>query len=199
MITAEAILHFWFGDLDEHGDVIEDRTDLWWRKHPQTDETIKDRFEGHLFRAGRGDLDTWVMSPSGRLALIITFDQFPRNIFRGSSEAFDYDSRALELCLDGIARGLDQQLPLIQRVFFYLPLEHSEDRDLQQRSVGLFTELHKETPEHLESTFRYYLTFAERHKAIIDRFGRFPHRNAVLGRTSTGEELEFLKQPGSSF
>ena len=133
------------------------------------------------------------------MALILCCDQFPRNIFRGTPGAFAYDARALQLSLSGIERGWDRQLRCVERAFFYLPLEHSEDRGHQERSVELFGELLREAPEAQKSGFESFLDYARRHREIIAQFGRFPHRNRILGRVSTPEERAFLKQPGSSF
>ena len=122
------------------------------------------------------------------LAAVIGCDQFPRNMFRGTPRAFATDAKALALAEDAIALGFDARVPVVRRQFFYLPFEHAEDRQAQARSVALFAPLGEES-----------LRWAQAHKAIIDRFGRFPHRNAILGRASTPEETEFLGQPGSSF
>jgi uncharacterized protein (DUF924 family) len=187
------ILEFWFGEIGADGNVVEDRSALWWKKNPEADALIRRRFEELVQQAGRGELD-WAGTPRGCLALIIALDQLPRNIYRDTARAFAFDGKALELALGGLASGADCELPPIQRVFFYMPLEHAESRELQRRSVELFTELAGTSP-----AFEVYLDFARQHQAIIERFGRFPHRNAILGRQSTREELAFLEQPGSSF
>jgi uncharacterized protein (DUF924 family) len=133
------------------------------------------------------------------LALIVLVDQMSRNIFRDQLEAFTYDYLAQEWCLEGLDLGADEELQPLERVFFYLPLEHSESRVDQARSVALFSELAKQAPATQLGSFDYYLDFAKQHQAIVERFGRFPHRNEVLGRAFTSEEIEFLKGPGSSF
>ena len=133
------------------------------------------------------------------MALILLLDQMPRVIHRGTPGAFAQDDKARRFADKGLASGADRLLRPIERVFFYLPFEHSEDAADQERSVELFQELAAEVPEEWKKSFDFYLDFAVRHEAIIDRFGRFPHRNAILGRESTPEEIEFLKEPGSGF
>ncbi|HKL51978.1 MAG TPA: DUF924 family protein, partial [Wenzhouxiangellaceae bacterium] len=133
------------------------------------------------------------------LALILLLDQFPRNIYRDTSAMFRFDDQARALCVEGVETGIDARLRPIQRVFFYLPLEHAESIDDQAWCVDLMRGLVHEVPEDQKQVFEGFVDFAEAHRRIIDRFARFPHRNAILGRESTEEEVEFLKQPGSSF
>ena len=192
-ISYQDVLNFWFGDIGPDGKVTDDRS-WWWQKNADLDEKIRARYEPLIQGIDRGDLLEWEETPASRLALIIALDQFPRNSYRDTPQAFAYDPLARRLTLGGLQRGYDQQLPLVQRVFFYMPLEHAEDRALQKQSVALFQTLAEE-----DSAFAHYLDFAERHKVIIDQFGRFPHRNEILGRESTPEEAEFLTQPNSSF
>ena len=199
MTTPQDILDFWFGPLDEYGNAIEDHSSLWWLKDPEADALIKQRFEPVVTAAARGALNKWVDTPAGRTALIVTLDQFPRNIYRETPQAFAYDAKARSLTLDGIDRGDDEQAPFIHRVFFYLPLEHAEDRALQALSVACYARLLEAAPPPLEEQAANYLDYARRHQAIVDRFGHFPHRNAILNRESTAEETVFLTQPGSSF
>jgi uncharacterized protein (DUF924 family) len=198
-MTPAELLEFWFGQVAADGTVPAERMTMWWKKDPAIDETIRARFEPVVARAAAGELDDWANTAAGRLALIISLDQFPRNIYRGEPRAFAFDARAQALCLEGLERGHDRELLPIQRTFHYLPLEHAEDRTLQQRCVELFEALQREASPALAETFASYLDFAVQHARIIERFGRFPHRNAVLGRASTDEELAFLQQPGSSF
>jgi len=199
MTTPQDILDFWFGELDENGMTVEDKSPLWWGQSAETDAGIKARFGRIAGAAAAGELDHWAMLPAGRLALIVALDQFPRNIHRGKPGAFATDVKARELTLDGIAAGHDRQAPFIQRVFFYIPLEHAEDQALQAQSVSLYTQLMETAPPALREQAANYRDYAVRHQVIIDRFGRFPHRNKILGRESTAEEVEFLTQPGSSF
>ncbi len=199
MNDIDAILNFWFGDSDDDAVVAKQQQQLWWSKNTETDTAIRRRFEPEVIAAGAGELDHWRSSTSGWLALIILCDQFPRNMYRDSAQAFSFDPKARALCLEGLAQGMDQPLRPIQRVFCYLPLEHSEDLEHQQQSVTLFTQLAAHAADGERETFDGFLDFALRHHAIIERFGRFPHRNAILGRESSAEEIAFLKEPGSSF
>lgn len=199
MHTPQEIIDFWFGEIGDDGHVTSDRSWLWWKKDPQTDATIRERYEALVQAVAAGEYASWLDTAPGRLARIIVLDQFSRNIYRDTPQAFAYDAMALQMSLDGIQNGHDRQLPLVQRVFFYLPLEHAEDRAMQAESVRLFTLLRDEAPPHLQETYTNYLEYAERHKVIVDRFGHFPHRNAILGRESTAEEVAFLQEPGSSF
>jgi uncharacterized protein (DUF924 family) len=200
METPETVRNYWFGSaLNDAAAVAAQRAQLWWSKNPRVDDEIRQRFESYVIKAGARELDHWGSNPQDRLALILLTDQFPRSIYRDSRKAFAFDSQALSLSRDGIDAGFDRTLHPLQRVFFYLPLEHSESPADQDRSVSLFGQLVEQAgPDH-KPTFQEYLDFALRHRNIIDRFGRFPHRNEVLGRASTEEELSFLQQPGGSF
>lgn len=193
------ILHFWFGDDSDDGAVAGKQQALWWNKNPHTDALIRTRFEPSVLAAEAGELDTWRATPQGLLALILLTDQFPRNIWRDTPDAFRCDPLARKLCLEALDTGADQQLRPIQRVFVYLPLEHSENLAHQQRCVELNTALVQQVPPAWHKSFESFADFAEKHRVIIERFGRFPHRNTILGRPSTNEELQFLQQPGSSF
>jgi uncharacterized protein (DUF924 family) len=183
---ALAVLAFWF-DPAHHDD--------WYASHPAFDALIRERFTTQVDLAAAGKLADWTDTPSGWLALLIVLDQFPRNLYRDDPRAWAQDLRAQQLALSGIDEGFDRQLPPLQRVFAYMPLEHAEDIELQRRSVALFEALCNEAPD------RYgdFLKYARRHEAVIERFGRFPHRNAVLGRVSTSEELTYLEEPGAGF
>ncbi len=199
METPQTVLEYWFGTNSDDAVVAREQASLWWSHDPQVDAEIRARFQPLVEQAAAGALDGWAGSPEGRLALILVTDQFPRNIFRGAPQAFAYDEIALRLSLDGLAGGEDRQLRPIHRVFLYLPLEHSEDLEHQVRCVALFRQLASDVPETHTKVFEGFLDYAEQHHAIIERFGRFPHRNAILGRESTPAEIEFLQQPGSSF
>lgn len=195
---AEDVLHYWFGDQTASDGVDDIRQKIWFVKNPAVDREIRERFGDLLDPARDGKLG-WQDTSSGRLALILLLDQFSRNIFRGSAAAFAYDPAALQLCLEGLDLGADQSCGLFERVFCYLPLEHAESLECQERSIELFGALQAEAPAALQKTFASYLDYAVRHRDIIARFGRFPHRNDILGRASTPEEVAFLKLPGSSF
>ena len=197
--SPETVIDFWFGEAGADSVVAKRQTSLWFKKQASTDALIKERFEATLLSAANGELDHWCDSAQGRLALIIVLDQFPRNIYRDNPQSFAFDSLARQQCEAGIERHEDAILPAIQRVFFYLPLEHAEDRALQARSVALFRELAADVGEQDKPIFSGFADYAQRHRVIVDQFGRFPHRNAILGRESTAQELEFLTLPGSSF
>jgi len=174
------IISFWFTEISPA---------QWWSARPEFDELIARRF-GELHRAAcRAELSGWRVKPEGRLAEVIVLDQFSRNIHRNSPQAFACDPMALALAQEAVAAGADQALTQAQRIFLYLPFVHSESRLIQVDAERLVrANGHKES---YDSTLR--------HKEIVDRFGRYPHRNAVLGRESTEEEIAFLRQPGSSF
>lgn len=202
MTNIDEILEFWFGkgvhELDDPT-IAGRQSGLWWGKSEATDNEIRHRFEPQVQAAGAGKLDEWKASPEGWLALILLLDQFPRNIYRDTSAMFRFDDQARALCVEGVETGIDARLRPIQRVFFYLPLEHAESIDDQAWCVDLMRGLVHEVEEDRKPLFEDFVSYAEAHKRIIDRFGRFPHRNEILGRDSSDEEIEFLSQPGSSF
>lgn len=189
--AAQDVLAFWFGPEDVERAV-------WFARDPAFDAEIARRFGALVSAALDGGLDAWPDSAEGRLARVIVLDQFTRNIHRGTPRAFAGDAQALALARALVADGQDRALPPLRRVFAYLPFEHAEDRALQDESVRRFAALAAEGGVHAASTART-LDYAERHRAVVARFGRFPHRNAILGRPGTDEELAFLQQPGSSF
>ncbi len=195
----DELFGFWFGSSNDDAEVGESQSSLWWASNAETDDLLGARFGQAAAAAAAGTLDHWSGSPRGRLALILLLDQLPRVIHRGTPGAFAQDAKARRVAGKGLASGADHLLRPIERVFFFLPFEHSEDAADQQRSVELFRGLAAEVPETWKKLFDTYVDFAVRHREIVDRFGRFPHRNAILGRESTPEETEFLKQPGSAF
>jgi uncharacterized protein (DUF924 family) len=176
----EEVLTFWFNEIEPT---------QWWIHDPAFDALVERRFSGLLQQAAAGELFDWRASPRGRLAEIVVLDQFSRNIHRGTPSAFSQDAAALVLSQEAVAAGALSELGPDERCFLLMPFMHSESRLIHARAEGLFKQF---TPE------RNY-DFELRHKAIVDRFGRYPHRNAILGRSSTPEEIEFLTQPGSSF
>jgi len=198
-MNIESILDFWFGTHPDDAVVAKEQAKLWWSKNGEADDEMRRRFEDAVRSATTGELNEWLATARGRLALIILTDQFPRNIYRHTARAFLYDSKALAWCLDGLDGRIDRELRPIEKVFFYLPLEHAESREHQAKSVECFTELVASVPMEQRSTFEEYLDFAIRHHNIIERLGRFPHRNSILGRESTPEELAFLSEPESGF
>lgn len=199
MLQIDDVLDFWFGPGGKSDAAARERLELWFGGSEETDRLIRERFAADLERAAAGGYDTWVEGPRGALALIILLDQFPRNIHRGSPRAYACDERSLALCLSGMARRFPRCLSVVERAFFFLPLEHAEDLRMQNRSVRAFEELLNEAPPASKKLCAGFLDYAVRHREIIERFGRFPHRNAVLGRPSTPEEEAFLREPGSSF
>jgi uncharacterized protein (DUF924 family) len=191
MSQAKAILEFWFGHPEEPS-YGKPRT-FWFSKTPDFDRELASRFLEDYQKAAAGFLDDWVDWPETCLALILLLDQFPRNMFRGTPQAFATDWEALSAAQQAVARGYDREFLPVQRWFIYLPFEHSESLEDQRRCVKLFQQISHD-PESASA-----IEYAFKHMEIIDRFGRFPHRNNILGRTSTPEEIEFLKQPGSLF
>jgi len=197
--TPASVIAFWFGDEADDRKVAEQKSSMWWAKNDAVDKQIAARFEASVLAAASGGLDAWAATPEGRLALVLLTDQFPRNIYRGQAQSFAFDDLALRWTLEGIAQGVDKTLRLIQRVFFYLPLEHAEFLSQQDHAVRLFNALLQEVPDTHKDVFAGFRNFAILHRNIIARFGRFPHRNAILGRLPTDAEITFLKTPGSSF
>jgi len=196
----ENVLEFWFGVCGPDGAIDPSRRKMWFRDGAKHDAAIRQRFGALHARAARGDLHSdWSVTAHGHLALIILLDQFSRHIHRGMPQAFAQDPAAQQLALSGIEDGVDPQLAPVRRSFFYLPLVHAEDRALQARAVQCYERLAAGVAEAWHKDYESFLDSARRHRDVIERFGRFPHRNAVLGRPSTPEELAFLEQPGSSF
>lgn len=183
---AQDVLTFWFDDTQKPRKV-------WFTKNEAFDAEVRSRFLTVHAQALSGQFDAWIDAPASCLALTIVLDQFPRNMFRGQPESFASDAKALSVAQTAVAQKFDQQLPSVQRFFFYLPFEHSENLDDQNQAVSLFEQFKDDSQ--LNDTYDYAL----RHRSVIERFGRFPHRNQILGRPSTPQEVEFLKQPGSSF
>ena len=188
---AQAVFDFWFADTD-----VQRRE--WFQKDDAFDREIERRFGHEIAQALEGGLRHWdAEGPQAALARILLLDQFCRNVYRGTPLAFAGDHLALQAALDMIEAGRDQLLPPLQRAFVYLPLEHAEDMAMQEQAVALFTRL-AETDAGNQG-LAGMLDYARRHREVIRRFGRFPHRNAILGRPSTPDELAFLQQPGSGF
>ncbi len=178
--ATDDVLHFWFSELDPA---------QWWQADDALDQLIRDRFLSCWKRAAEGQLDHWQEEAPSCLALIIVLDQFSRNLHRGTPKAFSQDGKALKIAETALEKGFDQQVEPQKRMFFYMPFEHAEDMAMQEKSVALFERL----------GLKEQTDYAIRHRDIIARFGRFPHRNAILGRESSREETEFLTKPGSSF
>jgi uncharacterized protein (DUF924 family) len=199
-MTGEAeIREFWFGNEPTDAGVASARSALWWEKNVDVDAQMRERFQALVQEVGNGAHRDWLGTPHGALALILLTDQFPRNIFRDTPQAFAFDAMALGFARAVLEAGFDCALRPIECVFCYLPFEHSESLADQDRSVELFQALQDAVPPEDKPLFAGYLDFAVRHRSVIERFGRFPHRNRILGRASTKEEIVFLEQPGSSF
>lgn len=192
MSRRDEILDFWFGGLEPDGFPREDRARFWFGGARDVDEIIRTRFAGDVDLAASGGLDAWGETARGRLALVLLLDQFPRNLFRGTARAFAYDARAVQQARAGHRAGQDRELAPVERAFFYLPFEHAEDLALQRRAVEAYENLVREHPSAV-SRLQGFLDYAIQHRDIIERFGRFPHRNAILGRASTPEESAFLE------
>ncbi len=193
------LLHWWFGQGTSATEVAAEKQRLWFGYRPQQDAEARERFGALVEQALNGDLQDWAEQPEGWLALVLLLDQLPRMIHRDTPRAFAGDERAQQLVRDGLAHGGDMLLSPIQRVFIYLVLEHAENLAVQDLAVAHFTALRDIAAEHEQALFRDFLDYAERHREVISRFGRFPHRNAILGRDSSDAEQSFLQQPGSSF
>ncbi|MDJ0747795.1 MAG: DUF924 family protein [Xenococcaceae cyanobacterium MO_167.B27] len=191
MMQHKEILDFWFGKPEDSN--YGKPRKFWFIKDEELDQIIKSRFREIHQQAAMGNLDHWREKPLSCLALIIVLDQFSRNMFRGLPQAFATDAQALNYAQYAIAKSFNSQLLPVQRWFIYLPFEHSEDLAYQEKSVQLFRTLTE------DSESQSAINYAYKHFEVIKKFGRFPHRNKILGRENTPEEIEFLKQPGSSF
>ncbi len=198
-IHIERILAFWFKAKELSAPQIDGRMDVWFGEDPVFDRQIEAEFATLVERAADGKLDHWADDPRGRLALILLLDQFPRNIYRNTAKAFDKDKQALKLCVEGAMAKKDQGLTPIERVFFYMPLQHAESRRVQAKSVDIYNRLAAAVSPTLRETFETVAQFAELHHDIIERFGRFPHRNRVLNRANTAEEEEYLAGDSPTF
>jgi uncharacterized protein (DUF924 family) len=202
MDEARQVRDFWFGKLPMTAQALNQRVKLWFPENTtaeavhERDNIISTRFGGLVERAAKGELASWADSPRRCLSLIILLDQFPRNIYRGTAQAFAYDERTLGLTLSGMQSAADGALDIVERIFFYMPLQHCEARDVQDESVAGYRRLLMEAPREMRGVFEAALESAQAHRSIIERFGRFPHRNRVLGRVSTPEEEAWLRSGG---
>jgi len=189
---ADAVLDFWFGapGSSEFGAARK----AWFSKDAAFDAAVRERFGALVERALRGELEAWADEPRSALAQILLLDQFTRNAFRGTGRSFAGDARALAAASRMVGSRQDEALPPLMRAFIYLPFEHAEGLAMQDEAIRLFTKLVSEAPEQADM-----LDYAHRHRDVIERFGRFPHRNDLLGRQSTAEEFAFIKRPGSGF
>lgn len=202
MDEALEVRRFWFGRLPLSPDGVQERLALWFgsgAEEQRADELVRARFGALVDRAAAGGLSAWADSPRRRLSLILLLDQFPRHLYRGSERAFATDREALALTLSGMQSAADAALTPVERIFFYMPLQHAELRDAQEESVAAYRRLRNEAPQELAAMFASALEAAELHRSIVARFGRFPHRNRVLGRPNTAEEETYLREGGRSF
>lgn len=198
------IIKFWFENLDEDS-LISPDSDLakkWFRGNSTLDAEIKKNFEGDLKKADNGEYASWEEDGYGRLALILLYDQFARNMYRGEEKAFAYDLKALELALRSVKDGFDGRVYFVERIFYFMPLMHSENIEVQSSSVEVYEKLVREAERYEDQNvpfLEYVLEYARKHMDAIERFRRFPHRNNALGRRSTSEERDYLDDPENSF
>jgi len=199
------VLLFWFGPRPYTAASVQQHSRFWFGSSaapeliPQTDELVRQRFEDTMRAAESGELNGWDSSPRRRLALIVVLDQFSRHLYRDTARAFAQDHAALSLSVSGMLYGADAALDPLERIFFYMPLQHAEAPDIQDESVAAFRRLVDEAPAELRMTFHEAYNTAVRHREVIAQFGRFPHRNAVLGRSNSDEETYWLANGGEQF
>lgn len=197
--SIEAILAYWFGELSGPYDVDPSKGSLWWAGGEAVDQEVRERFGERVGQALAGQLEHWTTTPRGTLALVILLDQFTRNIGRGTPEAFAGDALAVAVVEGALQRGDDQRLRLVERGFLYMPLMHAEDRETGLRCLEVFERLAKDVAALGRDDYPDFLSAAKAHQEIVQRFGRYPHRNAIHGREPTAEEQEFLASGGPSF
>ena len=195
----DAILSFWFKEQALSAPQIDQRMDTWFGANAAFDHEIQTEFSVDIDNASAGQLNHWAADPRGRLALILLIDQFRRNVYRNTAQAFEMDKIALKLCVEGAMEKIDANLEPIERVFFYMPLQHSESAKVQAKACELFNKLAEAVSPTFRETFSTVAQFAELHRDIIDQFGRFPHRNKTLGRKNTPEEDEYLSTDSPDF
>ena len=196
---ADDILECWFGDAAHDASAAKARSKLWFGRDARFDALLAERFGDLPRRVRQGEFDAWMQAPRTALARIIALDQFPRNIFRASPEAYAFDHAALSAAIDAVAQHHDDALRPLEAVFMYLPFEHAEDASMQARAVQLFESLQTRAPRELAQLFAGFTDYAHRHAAVVAQFGRFPHRNETLGRASTPEEDAYLAAGGQRF
>jgi len=192
--SPRSVHAFWFGDITDEAQCAQRNYARWFERGRELDEPVRERFAALLAVAARGEADDWQATPHGALALVLVLDQFPRHIHRGGALAFATDDRARAVCESGIAAGLDASLLHLERSFFYLPLEHAEDPAAQEMCVRLAQQLAASCVPGLRPIMDEGVRYACQHRDTIARFGRFPHRNAALGRDTTPEEAQYLEQ-----
>ncbi len=199
MSTWKHVLEFWFGELDSEGLATKAASAAWWKKDADFDAEIREKFLEDWTACCEGRHGDWLETPGGTLAAVVVLDQFSRNMFRGSGHMYDGDEVARSLVKAGLEQRLDAQFQTDERAFFYMPLMHSEALEDQELCVELFKRSEQASTGRAKARFSANVGYAKQHRDIVARFGRFPHRNGLLGRPSTPEEEAFLREPGSSF
>jgi uncharacterized protein (DUF924 family) len=195
----QGILEFWFGGAADDPAEASARESFWFGASGEADSLIRERFASSVEAAARGEFESWVQAPRSALALVLLLDQFPRNMWRGTAKAFAHDAHALRAAREAVARGHLHNLAPLERAFLVLPFQHCESIDDQREAIRLSSEIAQAAPTAWRPVLERYLQFAKQHLALIERFGRFPHRNHVLGRTPTAEEEAYLRGGGASF
>lgn len=199
-MTPADVLTYWFGNKTIIFHHIEERNALWFHAHPKTDAEIKEKFSDLLIEVKNGQHEDWLDTPQGRLAYIIVLDQFSRVVYRGQPEAFATDEHCMQVVQVGLSKEHDLALTPIERVFFYMPFQHTENATFQKQGLPLFQSLVNDACDESQKVyFDEYAAYAHRHAIVIDQFGRFPHRNALLGRNTTPDELRHLEKFPNGF
>jgi uncharacterized protein (DUF924 family) len=193
MATPHEILEYWFGSPPAPNGKV------WFGGGKRVDDELRARFGDDAERAAKGELDEWASTAHGRLVLVILLDQLPRNVFRGTARSFATDPKAQALAKDAVGRAMHRELAPVERLFMYMPFTHAEDLEAQRAGVVLFDRLSRESPKELVSTTESFAKYARIHAAIVERFGRFPHRNVLLGRATTDEEKAYLAEHPENF
>jgi uncharacterized protein (DUF924 family) len=195
----DEVHRYWFGDVTDWAECVARNYTRWFERGRELDDEVRTRFGELVAAATRGELSAWSEDARGALALVLCLDQFPRHIFRGEARAFASDAQALAVCTAGIERGMDRRLCAVEQSFFYLPLQHAEDPEAQERSVALMRLRAEQCEPPVQPFMRKAAGYAEAHRDIVARFGRFPHRNEALGRSSTALEIAFLEGGAARF
>jgi uncharacterized protein (DUF924 family) len=198
-VDPQGILGFWFGRAADDSAEASAREAFWFGASRETDSLIRERFASAVEAAARGEFDSWVQVPRSTLALVLLLDQFPRNMWRGTAKAFAHDAQALRAAQEAVARGHLDNLAPLEQAFLVLPFQHSESIEDQRESIRLSSEIAQAAPAAWRPVLEGYLQFAKEHFALIEQFGRFPHRNHVLGRAPTAKEEAYLSRGGASF
>jgi len=199
ILSPQKILDFWLGPLPDASFFPTEKVKTWWKTDEKLDQEIRNEFAQDIQSAMEGKLDHWLDESRSCLALIILLDQFSRNMYRGTPQAFAQDEKARSACRFALEKGYDNKIYDVEKWLLYMPLMHSEDREDQKKSLECFKHLVENCLPALQMAVAGSYDYAVRHTKIVEKFGRYPHRNKILGRTSTPDEIEFLKQPHSSF